>query len=178
MNLVSLITFTLLFSAFFSGMKIAFISANKLKVELDKNKGMLSARILSGFMQRPSQFIGTMLLGNYIALVIYSIAMATLLDSFLIRSLPHFLQTGAMLLLLQILISTFIILILAEFLPRILFRIYSNRLLNIFIFPAYLMYILLYPLIYLFTGASELIMGKLMGIKSGTYTYQFSASPS
>jgi len=175
MNLVSLITFTLLFSAFFSGMKIAFISANKLKVELDKNKGMLSARILSGFMQRPSQFIGTMLLGNYIALVIYSIAMATLLDSFLIRSLPHFLQTGAMLLLLQILISTFIILILAEFLPRILFRIYSNRLLNIFIFPAYLMYILLYPLIYLFTGASELIMGKLMGIKSGTYTYQFSA---
>ncbi|MBK7028202.1 MAG: HlyC/CorC family transporter [Bacteroidales bacterium] len=175
MDLGLTIILTLVFSAFFSGMEIAFVSANKLKIELDKSKGFVSAKVLSGFMQKPSGFIGAMLLGNNVALVIYGIAMASLLDAFLLAYLPPFFHSEATILLLQTILSTLIILILAEFLPKVLFRINPNALLNLFAVPAYLLYLLLYPLIYLFIGISEFILKHLVGIKTGIQGYQFTA---
>lgn len=175
MNESFVIVLTIVFSAFFSGMEIAFVSANKLRVELDRNKGQLSARVLSFFMHRPSSFIGAMLLGNNVALVIYGIAMAALLDPMLKSSLPFYLQTEVVHLLLQTLLSTIIILILAEFLPKVLFRINPNGLLNLFAIPAYMLYLLLFPLIYLFIGLSEFILKKILGISNGFQGYQFSA---
>ena len=175
MDVTLIIILTLIFSAFFSGMEIAFVSANKLKVELDKGKGMVSARLLASFMQRPSQFIGAMLLGNNISLVIYGIAMATILYPLLDNFLPGILHSEAILLFLQTLLSTLLILILAEFLPKVLFRINPNGLLSFFAVPAYLLYLLLFPLIYLFIGLSEFILKKVLGIKIGTKGYQFSA---
>ncbi|MFU8844387.1 MAG: CNNM domain-containing protein, partial [Bacteroidales bacterium] len=81
MNDIAIVLITLIFSAFFSGMEIAFISSNKLKIELDKNKGLLSAKILAQFVKNPSRIIGTLLLGNNIALVIFGISMARILES-------------------------------------------------------------------------------------------------
>ena len=175
MNISLIIVLTLILSAFFSGMEIAFVSANKLKVELDKGKGMASAGILAGFMQRPSQFIGAMLLGNNISLVIYGIAMASVLDPLLDKFLPGLFHSEAVILLLQTLLSTLLILILAEFLPKVLFRINPNGLLSFFAIPAYILYVLLFPLIYLFIGLSEFILKKILGIEIGTPGYQFTA---
>lgn len=175
MNVTLIILLTLVFSAFFSGMEIAFVSANKLKVELDKNRGMLSARVLSGFMQRPSGFIGAMLLGNNISLVIYGIAMAAVLDPFLDTYITGFFHTEAVLLLFQTLLSTLLILILAEFIPKVLFRINPNGLLNVFAVPVFLLYLVLYPLIYFFIGISEFILKKLLGINLSIQEYQFTA---
>ncbi len=175
MDITLIITLTLVFSAFFSGMEIAFVSANKLKVELDKGKGLTSASLLAGFMQKPSQFIGAMLLGNNISLVIYGIAMASVLNPLLDHFLPGLLHSEAVILLLQTLLSTLLILILAEFLPKVLFRINPNGLLIFFAIPAYVLYLLLFPLIYLFIGLSEFILKKVLGIEIGSQGYQFTA---
>ena len=131
---------TLAFSAFFSGMEIAFISANRIKIELDNKKGEVKGRILSYFSNQPSWFIGTMLLGNNIALVIYSIYMAEWIEPMLVaRNLsPSFV------LLIQTLISTFFILVFAEFLPKAIFRINPNGVLNLFSIPLMLLYGLLW----------------------------------
>jgi len=115
------------------------------------------------------------LLGNNIALVIYGIAMAAILDPILSSVLPDYLHSEAMLLILQTLLSTIVILILAEFIPKLLFRINPNRLLGVFAVPAYLLYLLLYPLIYLFLGVSEFILKRILGISIGMERYQFSA---
>jgi putative hemolysin len=175
MDITLVIILTLIFSAFFSGMEIAFVSANKLRVELDRGKGLLSAKIISGFLQRPSRFIGAMLLGNNISLVIYGIAMAAILDPFLDSYLPSILHSAVILLLLQTLLSTLLILILAEFVPKVLFRINPNGLLNFFAVPAYLLYFILYPLIYLFIGFSEFLLKRILGLKIDMHGYQFTA---
>ena len=88
MNNTLAIVVTILLSAFFSGMEIAFLSSNKLKIELEKGRGLLTARIMSSLYRDPSRLIGAMLLGNNMALVIYGIAMASVLDPFLQTSLP------------------------------------------------------------------------------------------
>jgi CBS domain containing-hemolysin-like protein len=170
-----IIVVTVIFSAFFSGMEIAFVSANKLKVELDRNKGMLSARIISGFMRRPSRFIGAMLLGNNVSLVVYGISIAAILDPMLESYLPAYIQTDAMLLLISTLLSTLLILILAEFIPKVLFRISPNNLMTFFAVPTYLLYLVLYPLIYLFIGIAEFFLKKVLGIRMGIQNYEFTA---
>ena len=120
--LAGLILITVLFSAFFSGMEIAYISANKLRLELDIKQGTLSSRILSLFSTNPGQYIVTMLIGNNIALVMYGILMAAVLDP----ALRQFLHTETWILILQTIISTLIILVLAEFLPKAVFRLKPN----------------------------------------------------
>lgn len=134
---------TLLFSAFFSGLEIAFLSSNKLRIELDKKQGKLSARILSYFLKRPGEFIVTMLIGNNIALVIYGILMAALLNPVLTR----YISSEFWNLTLQTLISTLIILLLAEYLPKSLFRNNPNLFINLLSIPVLLLYILFYPII-------------------------------
>jgi CBS domain containing-hemolysin-like protein len=166
---------TLAFSAFFSGMEIAFVSSNKLRIELEKGKGLLSARLISGFIHHPSRFIGSMLVGNNIALVIYGIAAAAILEPFFKQMLPVDLLSDGIILVLQTVVSTLIILITAEFLPKILFRLNPNGLLNFFAVPVYLIYLILYPFMYFFLGLSELILRYVFGMKTGTVRYKFSS---
>lgn len=139
-------------------MEIAFISANKLKVEVDKKGGGVSARILSGFIHKESNFISAMLVGNNIALVVYGISMAALLQPFFERILPAAINNHLGILLVQTIVSSTIILVFAEFLPKTLFRINPNRFLSVFALPVYLIYYLLFPLVLITIGFSEFIL--------------------
>ncbi|MGY0426379.1 MAG: CNNM domain-containing protein, partial [Polaribacter sp.] len=129
---------SIILSAFFSGMEIAFVSANKLHIELEKKRAGFLPKILNRITQKSSKFITTMLVGNNISLVIYSYYMG----AFLTRMMPLQGYNDLTILLLQTIISTVIILITAEFLPKAIFRIYANEVLKIFAFPAYIFYIL------------------------------------
>ncbi len=175
MNEWNIVIVTLFFSAFFSGMEIAFISSNRLKIEVDKNKGGFTARILSGFYQIPSKFIGAMLFGNNVALVVYGIAMAKILDEPLHRILPPHLQTTLLVLLLQTIIATILVLFVAEFLPKVLFRINSNQILHVFAFPAAVFFYVFYPFVYLYIGVSETLVSMFTKIKFTRDTPVFSA---
>lgn len=119
---------TLLASAFFSGMEIAFISANRLKIELDKNNGSINGRLLSFFVNNESSFISTMLLGNNIALVVYGIYMALALEP----PIAAVYGNQAFILVVQTIVSTLLVLVTAEFLPKAIFRINPNRSLSVF----------------------------------------------
>lgn len=141
-----IIIVSILLSAFFSGMEIAFVSANKMHIELEKKREGFIPKILAKITQKSSKFITTMLVGNNISLVIYSYYMG----EFLVRFLPIESLNDFSILLIQTLISTVVILITAEFLPKAIFRIYANEVLKIFAFPAYMFY-------YIFHFFSEFI---------------------
>jgi CBS domain containing-hemolysin-like protein len=141
---VAIIVVSILFSAFFSGMEIAFVSANKLHIELEKKREGFTYVILGRLTQNSSKFITTMLVGNNISLVIYSFYMGRLLIGTLVPLFPSVVLNEFSILLIQTFISTLIILITAEFLPKAIFRIYANETLKIFVFPAYFFYLLFY----------------------------------
>ncbi|MDO6817656.1 hemolysin family protein [Zobellia sp. 1_MG-2023] len=144
---ILIIVSSLLFSAFFSGMEIAFISANKIHIEIEKKQEGLLAKVLTRLTKKPSKFIATMLIGNNIALVIYGLFMGDLLMGWfqsMVPSQSEFLNLvlGDFSLVTQTVISTLVILFTAEFLPKVLFQIYSNTLLKFLAIPAYLFYII------------------------------------
>ena len=168
-----IILVTLIFSAFFSGMEIAFVSSNNLKIELDKSKGLLSGKILSRFNKHPSRFIGALLLGNNIALVIYGIAMADLLEPVIMGMLPDYFASEIFTLIIQTLIATLIILFTAEFLPKVLFRQNPNAILNFFSVPVFLFYYLFFPVIYIFTGFAGWLLRVIFNISSLDQRYVF-----
>ena len=143
MNILIQIIITMAFSAFFSGMEIAFVSSNKLRFEMDRSEKSLTSRILSIFFHNPNNFISTMLVGNNIALVMYGILMAELIEQ---RILAGWIANEFLLVLIQTIISTLIILVTGEFLPKTLFKINPNFTLNLFALPAFICYILLYPI--------------------------------
>ncbi|WP_179337009.1 hemolysin family protein [Winogradskyella ludwigii] len=145
-DIVIIIT-TLILSAFFSGMEIAYVSANKIHIELEKKQGDFLGKILSKLTARPSKYIATMLIGNNIALVIYGFKMGDVLVRWFQSMLPSDSTTLTYLftdlqLLTQTVISTLVILITAEFLPKVFFQIYANTFLKVFAFPTYLFYVL------------------------------------
>lgn len=148
---MAIILITLLFSAFFSGMEIAFVSANRIHIEIEKKQGGPLGMVLSRLTAKPSKFITTMLIGNNVALVVYAYYMGEYLVAWFQGMLPA--ESGVLQVLLtdfslvsQTIISTIIILLTAEFLPKVLFQIYSNTLLKALAVPAYLSYLLFWPL--------------------------------
>src|SRR4030042_1454518 len=142
MNYFLYILITLLLSAFFSGMEIAFISSNKLRIELDKKQGFIGSRIISIFTTHPGQYIATMLVGNNIVLVVYGIIMAKILEPVILT----FTSSELTVLIIQTVVSTLIILLTGEFLPKTLFRLNPNAALRYFAVPVYFFFLLLYPL--------------------------------
>ena len=142
-----IIVLSLIFSAFFSGMEIAFISSNKIHIEIEKKqKGFLSL-LLTKITAKPSKFIATMLIGNNIALVVYGLYMGDVLVAWFSQHLPTdsslvYYLFNELSLLTQTIISTLVILISAEFLPKVFFQIYANSLLKLLALPAYMFYVL------------------------------------
>ncbi|MDO4957022.1 MAG: hemolysin family protein, partial [Bacteroidales bacterium] len=137
----------MLFSAYFSGMEIAFVSSNKMRFEMDRsenNNGIIN-RILAMFYRHPNTYISTMLVGNNIALVVYGIVSAQLIDTYIIGAIWDNLNEAAHVTI-QTLLSTIIILFTGEFIPKTLFKINPNRTLRIFAIPTWIFYVLLYPI--------------------------------
>ena len=159
--LVSIAISTLFFSAFFSGVEIAFISANKLKLELDKNTGKFPSNIITFFSKNESDFITTMLVGNNIALVVYGIVMTQILTP----EITYYFSSDLALLFAQTIITTLIVLVTAEFLPKAIFRIYPNQILRIFSIPIWLFFIFFRPVALLMLFLSKLILKHLLGQK-------------
>ena len=142
------------FSAFFSGMEIAFVSVDKLRFEMDKKAGVTSA-ILSYFFRNPNDFISTMLVGNHIALVIYGIFMAQIIEGNLLAGVisNHFAVV-----LIQTIISTLVILVTGEFLPKTLFKINPNLALRVCAMPLFVCYVVLFPVSKLASGLSSVFL--------------------
>jgi len=154
----------ILMIGFFAGTEIAFISANKLNIELRKKQGTFSGRILARFMENPAEFIGTSLIGVNVLLVIYGLLMTRLTDP-IFDALPYPLNSEYVHLLLDTLLATVIILIFAEFLPKAIFRSKAERVLTIFSLPMLLMYYLLYPFAKIFVSISEFILKYLFNVR-------------
>lgn len=143
----------LLASAFFSGMEIAFLSANRLQIELESKKRRLPNMILSFLVKHPERFISTMLVGNNVALVLFGMYLPTILD-------PYFgwITNEYVVLLVQTVISTVVVLFLAEYLPKAIFSARSNEGLKAFSVPVYLVYMLIYPIVWVITGISKYLL--------------------
>ena len=152
--LITLALLSLFFSAFFSGIEIAFISANKLQLELDKNTGKFPSNIISYFSKNESDFITTMLVGNNIALVVYGIVMTQILTP----ELSEYFSSSLSLLLAQTFITTIIVLITAEFLPKAIFRIFPNQILKIFSLPIWLFFVVFRPIALLMLNTANIIL--------------------
>ncbi|WP_047550884.1 hemolysin family protein [Psychroserpens sp. Hel_I_66] len=162
---IIIIIVMLLLSAFFSGMEIAYVSSNKIHIEIEKKQGDFLANILTRLTAKPSKFIATMLIGNNIALVIYGFVMGDVLVSWFQSMLPSNYTIITYLLsdlslLTQTIISTIIILFTAEFLPKVFFQIYANSFLKIFAFPAYMFYLLFWFLSYFIITISDIILKR------------------
>lgn len=162
MGITIQILITMAFSAFFSGMEIAFVSSNKLRFEMDRNSQSINSRILSIFFHNPNNFISTMLVGNNIALVIYGILMAQVIEQNLLAGL---INNQFLVVLIQTIISTLIILVTGEFLPKTLFKINPNFTLNVLAIPTFICYIILYPISKFASGVSNLLL-RMVGIKT------------
>lgn len=151
-------------SAFFSGMEIAFVSSNRMLAEMDREGNGLAKKITSVFYSHPNGFVSTMLVGNNIVLVVYGILFAQFFDNTLFSGLDDGMKVTA-----DTLLSTLVILFTGEFLPKILFKNNANRLLAVFSVPAYLFYIILWPISRFSTFLAKCLL-RLVGIKMQTET--------
>ena len=149
-------------SAFFSGMEIAFVSSNRMLAEMDREGNSIAKNIISRFYNHPNGFVSTMLVGNNIVLVVYGILVARLFDNTIFSSLDDGMKVTA-----DTLLSTLVILFTGEFLPKILFKNNANRLLSVFSVPAYLFYIILWPVSRFSTLVSKCLL-RLVGIRMET----------
>ena len=165
---LTLALITIVLSAFFSGIEIAFVSSNKLQLELDKGSENISSKVIAFFSKNESNFITTMLIGNNISLVVYGIVMTKILSPYL----DSFQLNSYLLLFVQTVISTSIILVTAEFLPKSIFKIYPNTTLRFFSFPIFCFFILFSPFAWLFIQVSKLLVKLFFG-QSLTENKQF-----
>lgn len=158
-SLVVGIFITLLLSAFFSGMEIAFVSSNRMLAEMDKGTSKLTRRLQTFFYKNPNDFVSTMLVGNNIVLVVYGIFVARLLDNTIFKGLDPAISVTA-----DTILSTLVVLFTGEFLPKTLFKSNPNKFFSFFVFPAYLFYLLLWPVSRLSTFLSKILL-KISGVK-------------
>ena len=147
---IIIILTTLVLSAFFSGFEIAYVSSNKVHLEILKKQEGVIANVLTKLTRKPSKLLATMLVGNNVALVVYGFEMGKVMTALL----PDFFQN----VLWHTIISTLIILITAEFMPKVFFQIYANQLLKLFTIPAYFFYLLFYPLSSLVMWISDFVL--------------------
>jgi CBS domain containing-hemolysin-like protein len=162
MNIYYILIFlAVIFSAFFSGMEIAFVTSNRLRIELDRKQGVFGSGIIRYFTQNPGQYISTMLIGNNISLVVYGLIMTEVLTP-VIYPLVH---SEVLTLLLQTLISTGIILFVAEFLPKAIFLLNPNFFLQSLSIPTFMFFLLFYPVSKLSLIASNFFIRVFTGIK-------------
>ncbi|NPA46247.1 MAG: HlyC/CorC family transporter [Chlorobi bacterium] len=168
------LAFLLLMSAFFSGMEIAYVTANKLKLELDKKKDNLTGRILRIITRHPADFITTMLVGNNIALVAYGIYSAKVITDFLEKYFPGLSEFES--LVVQSLLSGIIILVLAEFLPKILFQLYANTSLRVFAVPTLIVFYVFRPVSWLVIKLSDALIKIFTGGQNPDYAVSLSKS--
>jgi putative hemolysin len=169
---ISIIILCLILSAFFSGMEIAFISSNKIYLEIEKKQDSFIATILSKLTEKPSKFIATMLIGNTIALVVYGFFMGDLIMLWIENlevQLTNFLN-----LLVQTILSTVIVLVTAEFLPKVFFQIYANSLIKVFAVPAYFFYLLFYFISSFFIWVSDFVLIRLFKTEGDQVSLYFS----
>lgn len=162
LSLIVGIIITMVFSAFFSGMEIAFVSSNRMLAEMDKEKNGLTQRLISLFYNHPNGFVSTMLVGNNIALVVYGILIARLFDNTIFSRMDAAFTVPA-----DTILSTLIVLFTGEFLPKTLFKANPNRLLAIFSPIAYLCYVVLWPISKFSTFLSKVLL-RLVGMKMDT----------
>ena len=161
-----IILICVLLSAFFSGMEIAFISSNKIFIEVEKKQTGINAKFLNFVTNNPSRFIATMLLGNNISLVIYGIFMGDRIIDFIFPEVNLNGTIDFKIFFIQTIISTLIILLTAEFFPKVFFNIYANKLMKYFTFPATIFYILFYPLTYMIIKVTDVILINFFNSKS------------
>lgn len=152
---------SLFFSALFSGLEIAFVSADRLRFEMDAERRTFSSRLLGLFFRNPNLYLSTMLVGNNIALVLYSTMMAHLIEMLLPTGL---ISNSFLLIVLETFVSTAIVIVVGEFVPKTLFRSNPNGKLNFFAFPLYLIYIILYPISAFTTWLSKILL-RIMGVR-------------
>ncbi len=150
---------SMLFSAFFSGMEIAFVSSNRMLAEMDRDKNGLSQKAISIFYQHPNNFVSTMLVGNNIALVIYGILFAQIFDATLFKPFSDGVRVTA-----DTLLSTLVVLFTGEFLPKTIFKSMPNAMLTFFAIPAYVCYVVLYPISRFATLLSRGLL-RIVGIR-------------
>ncbi len=169
---ISIIILCLILCAFFSGMEIAFISSNKIYLEIEKKQDNFLSRILTKLTEKPSKFIAAMLIGNNIALVTYGFFMGELLMRW-IESFGYHLSS-LIDLLVQTILSTLIVLITAEFLPKVFFQIYANTLIKFFAIPAYAFYVLFYFISTFFIWVSDFVLKKFFKTEGDQVQIYFS----
>jgi CBS domain containing-hemolysin-like protein len=174
MDTTLIIILSILTSAFFSGIEIAFISANKLLIELRSKQGSVSARILSPFVNNPSRFISTTLVGTNIGLVVYGIYMGAFLNPYIIQYIPGTANSTMLLLLVQTLVSTLIVLVTGEFLPKVLFRINPDIILRVLSVPFLISYYLFWPLVHFITWLAKVILNNIFRVQFNETTPVFS----
>ena len=170
-NDLFIIALSLILSAFFSGMETAFASSNKLKIYLEKGEGKYTNSIVSKFTERPSNFIISMLIGNIISIVVFSTYFSLIIKPFIILSLS---SNPYLVLLFQVLITSFFVLIIADFLPKVIFFIFPNQLLSFFAFPAILAVKLFYPFSIVINYIANLFLNKFLGFNSSSTDFSFS----
>ena len=169
---ISIIIICLILCAFFSGMEIAFISSNKIYLEIEKKQDSFVSNILTKLTEKPSKFIAAMLIGNNIALVVYGFFMGELLMRWIESVGLHFSELSN--LFLQTLLSTIIVLITAEFLPKVFFQIYANSLIKFFALPAYVFYILFYFISSFFIWVSDFVLKRFFKTEGDQVPLYFS----
>lgn len=163
----------LVLSAFFSGIEIAYVSANRIFLEIEKNQNNLNSKMISKITKHPSKFIISMLVGNNISLVIYGIFMGErIMDLFFQNSIID--DSSLRILLYQTIISTIVILLTAEFLPKVFFQLYSNSLIKFFSIPAAFFYYLFSPITFIITKISDLVLKYFFGSESDKTNFSFS----
>lgn len=169
---ISIIILCLILSAFFSGMEIAFISSNKIYLEIEKKQDNFISKILTKLTEKPSKFIAAMLIGNNIALVVYGFFTGDLI----LKCIAHlgYQFSDYTNLFIQTLVSTFIVLVTAEFFPKVFFQIYANSLIRIFAVPAYIFYRLFYYISTFFIWISDFVLRKFLKTEGDQVQLYFS----